>query len=105
MRGSAAFLSLSAFLGLASGKLFDVPETKNFLRRGGPSGAFLQLEHARNTDKRKVVVIGNYVYLDGGEISQIEQVDGKNKTPSGDRPSNGGTRTPKTYNLRSAMLK
>ncbi|KAK4149394.1 hypothetical protein C8A00DRAFT_18906 [Chaetomidium leptoderma] len=55
-------LSLVALLGLgcaAAAQLSDAPTRQNFYRRGGAAAT----------------VIGNYVYFDGGEISQL--LDGK----------------------------
>ncbi|KAK1758858.1 kelch repeat protein [Echria macrotheca] len=49
-------------------QLVDVPSSENFLRRSGCS----------------VAVLGDYVYMDGGEIAQV--VDGEK--PPGNRPSN-----------------
>ena len=61
LSGSLALLALGRAVGA---KLSDVPTKENFVRRA----------------TAKATVMGSYVYIDGGEISQLEDGEIRDRT-------------------------
>lgn len=93
MRLSAStwVLCLALLQGQALCQLQDSPAPANFLRRGDAKGAGIEVLSNTGIGRERLLtcviatVIGNYLYIDGGEVSQL--VDGK---PTGGRLSNAG---------------
>ena len=80
---------ISTWTDLATGQLLDNPPITSFLRRSFATGELLRfptLTRCTRLINITATVLGDFVYIDGGEISQL--VGGS--PPTGDRPSNPG---------------
>ena len=79
---------ISTWTNPAFGQLVDSPPVASFLRRSFVAGEQASpLVPLFQTLTNTATVLGDYVYVDGGEVSQL--VDGL--PPTGGRSSNTGT--------------